>query len=145
MIFGTLKLIYYNESVNFEVYWHFPQKYDWPKRSTRKCPEWIWLDLFMHQSLVTYFPFDILSDSFVSECGSQCRGSPGVALGLGIKAGGPALSSELPHVSPSTEHRWPALWPSPEQARGSFPDTSGTWHLTSLLEDISYQAFTWKN
>ena len=54
---------------------------------------------------MTYFSFDILSGSFVSECGSHHRGSPGVALGLGIKAGGPALSSELPHVSPSAEHR----------------------------------------
>ena len=87
----------------------------------------------------------ILSGSFVSERGSHRRGSPGVALGLGIKADGTALSCELPHVSPSAKHRWLAVWPSPEQARGSFPDTSGTWHLTSLLENILYQAFTWKN
>lgn len=58
---------------------------------------------------MTYFSFDILSGSFVSECGSRRRGSPGVALGLGIKAGGPALSSELPHVSPSAKHRWLAV------------------------------------
>ena len=90
------------------------------------------------------YPSFILSGSFVSERGSHRRGSPGVALGLGIKAGGAALSCEPPRVSPSAKQR-PAAWPCPEQARGSFPDTPGTWHVANLLENISYQAFTWEN
>ena len=55
------------------------------------------------------YPSLIVSGSFVSERGSHRRGSPGVALGLGMKAGGAALSCELPHVSPSAKHRRPAV------------------------------------
>lgn len=55
------------------------------------------------------YPSLIVSGSFASERGSHRRGSPGVALGLGIKAGGTALSCELPHVSPSAKHRWLAV------------------------------------
>lgn len=45
------------------------------------------------------YPSLIVSGSFVSERGSHRRGSPGVALGLGIKADGTALSCELPRVT----------------------------------------------